>query len=118
MKKFIKAMIMSIAFCVSAVHAGHYTPTFTITSIEVLRNQGALIKGNLGNPAACTINNYLFIPKSHPQYDQMYSTVLAAYMGNKKIVAYAHKCEAVGWHWDRTKSVSTVTKDGTITIQN
>lgn len=86
-----------------------------ITAVEVVRAQGFFINGNLGNPAGCSNSDTLWIAIDHPQYDILYSTVLAAYMSGKKIQAYAHQCGSFGWHGG---SHNQVTGDGALYIRN
>jgi hypothetical protein len=83
--------------------------------VEVVRAQGFLIKGSIGNPANCSVNDHLWVAIDHPQYDQLYSTALAAFMGGKKIQAYAHTCTEIGWHGG---SFNTLTGAGSMYLKN
>lgn len=101
----MKKLLAVTMLCVSAAaSAGGWTSTGaddgSVIFIEVVRAQGFLVKGNFGNPAGCTVTNanHIWVDISHPQYDQLYATALAAFMGGKKIKAYVHNCTDIGWH--------------------
>ncbi|UTW45820.1 hypothetical protein KFE80_02605 [bacterium SCSIO 12696] len=70
----------------------------SIENIEVIRAQGFMIFGELGDPANCGNTGYLWVAINHPQYEQLYSMALTAFTAGKKIQAYAHSCTDVGWH--------------------
>ena len=116
-----KLLIVFVLVFPSVVCAGGWTSyeasgdQGSIDYVEVVRAQGFMVIGKLGNPAGCTRVNYLWVSINHPQYDQLYSTVLAAFMGGKKIHAYASTCSEIGWH---SGSFNTLTSSGALYIKN
>lgn len=48
----------------------------------MLRTEGSIMFGGVGN---CTVPNQIFVKASHPQYKELYSTVLATFMAGKNL---------------------------------
>ena len=71
--------------------------------------------GELGDAAGCGTDGFLWVAPGHPQYDQLYSTALAAFMSGKKIQAYAHTCTEIAWHGG---SFSTLNGSGALYIKH
>ena len=42
--------------------------------------------------------NKFFVEKSNTQYEQIYATILSAYLAKRRISIYSHTCEPVGWY--------------------
>ena len=84
--------------CSSMVYAGGWTATAAVEHVEIIRAQGFEIKGSFGNPSECTVGDTIFVSVDHPQYDQLLSVALAAFMGGKKLRIYSHQCINYGWH--------------------
>lgn len=80
-----------------AVADGGWSTGGIPSRLEVVRDQGFYVEGAFGNPAGCTVSNTLFVSTTHPQYAQLYSAALAAFMGGKKIAFYSHECVSFGW---------------------
>lgn len=55
-----------------------------------------MVYGNFGNPMNCTNEGRFFNQKTHPQYSEIYSTILAAFTTKKRIKLYAHSRKSVG----------------------
>ncbi|MDM3869729.1 hypothetical protein QSV34_00035 [Porticoccus sp. W117] len=119
MKKGILAVLLTlVSFAVLAGGWTHYSASDskgTIENIEVIRAQGFMIFGDLGDPADCGRDGYLWVAFDHPQYEQLYSMALTAFTAGKKIQAYAHSCTDVGWHGG---SFSTLTGAGGMYIRH
>lgn len=102
MKKFIKifaGLALASISTQSAYSAVAWSHTVAPTHIESIRSQGFMIFGPFGNNGtACDSGDALWVAKTHPQYDQLYSMAVSALMGGKKLRAYAHVCTAIGWH--------------------
>lgn len=109
---FLVLVIISISS-----FAGGWTQTGKIEFIEVVRGQGFLVKGALGSKIGCTDakDGYLWVAIDHPQYDTLYSTVLAAYMSGKSIKAYTHDCTEIGWY---SGKYSTLSGSGSLNIKD
>ncbi len=57
-----------------------------------------MIFGAFGNPSSCSVSDRLYVKATHPQYDKIYAMALMAYASGKKVFAYSHSCEPVGWY--------------------
>jgi hypothetical protein len=110
------AIIGSFVFS-SIANAGGWTKTGAVEFVEVVRAQGFIVKGDFGSAIGCSnaVADFLWVAADHPQYDQLYSTALAAFMGGKKLKAYAHTCTAIGWHGGE---FSTLNASGSLYISN
>ena len=95
MKNYFIFFILSFS---SAVFAGGWTTTAPVEHVEIIRGQGFEIKGGFGNPSNCTVSDKVFVSINHPQYQQLLSVSLAAFMGSKKLRIYSHQCIDYGWH--------------------
>jgi hypothetical protein len=95
MKKL--SLILIAAICGNA-YAGGWTARATVSHIEIIRGQGFQINGAFGNPSECTQPNAVFVAVAHPQYDQLLSLAMTAFMGEKKLQMYSHECVEYGWH--------------------
>ncbi len=92
----MKKIFLAIVFFVSSIIAGGYTGYETVTNIEVIRNQGFIIRGSFTNVNTCEQND-LYVKLGHPQYNQLYSTALTAMTTGMQIKAYSHSCEYMSW---------------------
>lgn len=75
-----------------------------------------MIYGAFGNVENCTISDRVFVEKDHPQYNEIYSTVLAAYMSGKKIQPYINLCKTRAWYMTPEKTFNTLTSSGSLNI--
>ena len=112
MKKIFAACIFVFSF---SANAGGWTADATIERVEIVRDQGFMVFGTFGNPSECTATDALWIPISHTQYEQLYSTALSAFIGGKKLKAYAHTCSEIGWHGG---SYNTLSNSGAMYIKS
>ena len=101
----IKSTCLTLLVCL-APHAlaGGFSEGAIPTRIDIDRGSGVMVYGAFGNPAGCTVADRVYIGITHPQYQQIYSTVLAAFASGKRIQVYSHSCKPVGWY-----SVDSVT---------
>ena len=106
--------ILALSFSHIAT-AGGWTNTASVVDIEIIRGQGFQITGNFGNPSECTAGNTIFIALNHPQYDQLLSVAMSAFMGNKRLRIYSHQCANYGWHGG---TYNELTADGAMYIRN
>lgn len=81
-------------------------------------HNGFMIWGEFGNPSGCTEVNSIWVKGDHQQYDKIYSTALAAFMAGKKIAAYAHSCETVGWYTTPDHTFNVLGPSGDLRISN
>jgi hypothetical protein len=116
MAKFL--LYFTVIFYCSIAISGGRTNAAVPTKIDTVRADGFMIWGAFGNPSNCTITNAVWVKSSHPQYDKIYSTALAAFMGNKKLVIYSHNCETVGWYVTPEHNFNVLGASGDLHIQN
>lgn len=95
MKSIFLILILSFS---SAVFARGWTAIAPVDRIEIIRSQGFEVRGAFGNPSSCDKQDRVFVSISHPQYEQLLSVSLAAYMGGKKLRIYSHQCITYGWN--------------------
>lgn len=116
----MKKILVLIAFMLSTqVMAGGWGDAAAVKKIEVIRNEGLMVWADIGNPASCNGEaNVFFVEKDHPQYDQVYSTILAALMSGKKIQPYVDTCKPVTWQTSASNLFNTLTPGGAIYIYN
>lgn len=91
-------VMATIFLLMGQVWAGGYTKLASIESVEIIRGQGFEVRGKFGNPANCSSPDTIFFPKVHPQYEQLLSVVMTAFVSGKRIQAYIHSCVEYGWH--------------------
>ena len=104
------ALLLSTLLYVVSVHAeyGRTSPA-TPTLINTIRSEGFIVYGAFGNPGACTRINSIWIPRNHAEYDKLYSTALAAFMGGKKLDAFIHSCIDIPWLSGVTQTYNQLT---------
>ncbi|EDP60241.1 hypothetical protein AND4_02493 [Vibrio sp. AND4] len=112
----MKLAILSMLFFSIPAISGSFSSSAVPTRIDIERGNGFMLYGSFGNPMNCTKGNQFFIKKTHPQYSEIYSTVLAAFTAKKKLVLYAHSCTPVGWYSRPEVTYNTVTPSGTVYI--
>jgi len=96
-KKFLVILILSISSInVFAQDIGRVTAAIP-TIINTVRGDGMMIYGAFENPGSCDIANAVWVDRTHPEYQQLYSTALAAFMGGKKLDMFIHSCTSVPW---------------------
>tara|TARA_R110002072_G_scaffold33030_9_gene100260 strand:+ start:8089 stop:8481 length:393 start_codon:yes stop_codon:yes gene_type:complete len=102
----------------SFASAGGWTTKAKPTRIDTVRAEGIMVYGKFGNPAGCTEAraNQVFIKSNHPSFQNLYSTVLAAFASGKSIRIYAHTCEPVGWYTTSDTTYNTMTSSGSLNI--
>ncbi|KJY78519.1 hypothetical protein [Vibrio nigripulchritudo] len=115
MKRFIA---LSAALLSTSVYAGGWTSFATPTRVDIERGNGFMVYGNFGNPGNCTIQNRFYVQKTHPQYKEVYSMVLAAFTSGKRVQVYIHSCNPVGWYSVSSTTYNTMTPSGAINISN
>lgn len=115
MRKFT---LLSLLFLSMPALSGAFSNAAVPTRIDIERGNGFMVYGSFGNPMNCTNEARFFIQKKHPQYSEIYSTILAAFTTKKRIQLYAHSCTPVGWYSKPEVTYNTVTPAGTVFILN
>lgn len=102
----------------SAAAATGISTSATPTGVDIDRSGGIMVYGDFGNIGQCSISNQIYIQSTHPQYNQIYSTVLAAFMSGKKISAYIQACTPVGWYSIDSVTYNTLTPNSVLYLRN
>ncbi|MBD8658429.1 hypothetical protein IFT68_22700 [Oxalobacteraceae sp. CFBP 13730] len=91
---FMAAGLVSCIFGASQSIAGGYTPAGVIREFSVWNDiNGILIMpSDLINPDNCVRRDQITLQKTHPQYKEIYSMVLAAHISGKKVFFYLEGC--------------------------
>lgn len=84
--------------------AGGWTGWGVPVRVDVVRNEGVMVYGSFGNPGGCTVSDQFFVAFNHPQYNQIYATLMTALVAGRSVMAYADSCSPETWY-----SVSSVT---------
>ncbi|MEY8213230.1 MAG: hypothetical protein RPR97_01965, partial [Colwellia sp.] len=88
------------------------------TQIDIERGNGFMIYGEFGNPGGCTISDRVYVKSDHPQYKEIYSMVLAAYMAGKRVQPYVNDCLTAGWYVVPSTTFNTLTASGSLNIRD
>ena len=88
------------------------------TRVDIERGNGFMVYGSFGNVDGCSVADRFYVQNGHPQYKEIYSTVLAAFMAGKKIQAYIDGCNPVTWYSAPTTTYNTVTPSSTLYLTN
>lgn len=119
MKKIILlTSCICMLYSTFAISGGRTSPAVPTKIDTIGVHNGFMIWGAFGNPAVCTEANAIWVKGEHPQYDKIYSTVLAAFMAGKNISAYAHSCETVGWYTTPDHTFNVLGLSGDLQISN
>lgn len=113
------SLIATLALVSNAAIAGGFSASAVPTGIDVVQSgsAGFMLYGEFGNVAGCSVGNQLFIKASHPQYNQLYATALAAFSAGKRIHAYVASCEPVGWYSGSSVTYNIVNEGASLSIR-
>ena len=114
----MKYLVALSIFFSSLSYAGGWSQIAVPTRVDMVGSLGFMVYGDFGNGGECTITDRFYVTSNHPEYKELYSTVLAAYMGGKKIQVYIHECNSVTWYAVATTTFNTLTSSGVLTIRN
>ncbi len=99
--KKICLITIFVSTLVAFAHQGHaagWATEAVPTSIDIMRQEGFVIKGAFGNQNSCQRTNEIFVADTHQAYDQLYATAMSALMSGAKLKIYVHQCTLLGWH--------------------
>jgi hypothetical protein len=116
--KMKNSLFRALAMATASANAGNWSAAAVPTKVEIVNGAGFMVSGAFGNALGCTSPNLLFMKIDHPQYRQMYATVLRAISTGTKIYGYAHFCQPVGWYSGAETTCNVVTADDTLAIGN
>lgn len=114
----MKSILVFLIIFPAAVIAGDWTSYAVPTKIDIERGNGFMFYGEYGNPEECTTENRIYVEIDHPQYKEIYSTVLAAFISGKAVRAYIHECGTVGWYAASPTTFNILTPGGALDIKN
>lgn len=112
----MKYLGILFAFFSTCSFAGGWATPAVPTRIEIERGNGFMIYGAFGNAGGCTIPDRIYVEIDHPQYKEIYSTVLVAYMSGKKVEPYIHTCKTRSWYVTPEQTFNTLTSAGTLNL--
>jgi hypothetical protein len=117
MKKYL---ILALCFTSMSSFAGNFTSAAIPKKIDIIQagTAGFMLYGEFGNVLGCTVADLVYVKATHPQYNQIYSTALAAMMAGKKIYLYATACEPVGWYSVPSTTYNVLNESGSLSISN
>ncbi len=78
--------------------AGSYTFFAQPTGYDIERGNGLMIYGKFGNKEGCSKSDQIYVKINHPQYKEIFSSVVTAMNTGQKISGYIHSCEPVTWY--------------------
>lgn len=90
--------------------AGAFSNWAVPTRVDLERGNGVMVYGEFGNVGDCVITNRVYIPNSHPEYDNAYAMVLAAFTAGKEVNFYIDQCLSVGWYTQASNTFNATTK--------
>jgi hypothetical protein len=93
-----------LAISSSALAGGGWTGWAVPVRVDVVRNEGVMVYGSFGNPGGCTVADQFFVAIGHPQYNQIYATLMTALTAGRQVMAYVDSCSPETWY-----TVSSVT---------
>lgn len=76
-----------------------------------------MVYGTFGNPGGCTVPDQFFVAISHPQYNQIYATLMMAMATGRQIMTYSIECDPVTWYSVSTTTYNTVTGGSAVNVQ-
>jgi hypothetical protein len=94
-----------------------YTPWFTPSKVSVVLDKGFRVTGVFGVPYTCELEDQVFVGIDHPQYDQIYSMVLAALASKGKVQFEVRKCTVIGWVSNKPMAIIDASSDGEAAIK-
>jgi hypothetical protein len=114
----MRILVLLIVFLSPLSFAGSWSDVAVPTGIDIERGNGFLVRGDFGNNGGCTQADSVYVQANHPQYKEIYSAAVAAYMAGKKIQLYINDCITRGWYVTADKTFSTLTGGGTFKLVN
>ena len=112
-----KMYVCLLLFCISTTCVAEYSNWATPTRISLVLDKGLSVQGEFANPGACESSDIVFIDRDHPQYEQIYSMVLASFASGNEIGFEVRKCVTIGWISNKSIGVLDATSPGEIRNQ-
>jgi hypothetical protein len=123
MNRSLQRMLIKLALPVALVVvnsvslAGGWTGWAVPTRVDVVRSEGLMVYGSFGNPGGCTVSDQFFVAINHPQYNQIYATLMTAMIAGRQIMAYSMECDSQTWYSVPTTTYNTVTLGSAVNMQ-
>ncbi len=116
----MKWMFLILAICLGVnAYSADYSGAGVPEIVRIVSNVGFRVSsGDFGNPEDCGIPNQIVVPQDHPQYSEIYSTVLAAYMAKKKIRFYVNSCQVHSWISSNSMNTLSATQTNQVEIRD
>lgn len=115
----MKNIIMTaILVCVSSNSYSAAWSNWAIpTQIDVERGGGFMVYGAFGNPNGCSVGDRFYVAREHPQYQEIYSSILAAFSSEKEVRVHIRDCEAVSWYATSETNFNVLKATGSVSIR-
>jgi hypothetical protein len=123
MNRFIPRTVAKLALPVALIAmnstclAGGWTAWAVPTRVDIVRTEGFMVFGSFGNPGGCTVSDQFFVAINHPQYNQIYATLMTAMATGRQIMAYSIECDPETWYSVSTTTYNTVTAGSAVNMQ-
>lgn len=112
----MRSLAFLFSLVASVANAGGWSNEAVPTRVDIERDSGFMIYGAFGNGGSCVVPDQIYVQRAHPQYKEIYATVLAAFMSGKKVQAYIHECKSVGWYAVPETTFNNLTPSGALNI--
>lgn len=97
--KSIRALsLLTLCLLAPVVQAAGYTSWAVPTQVEMV-NGGALIAGAFGDPNACGVANFIYVPKTNGFFKEIVAMALTAIATGREMSFYSGSCAEVSFHW-------------------
>jgi hypothetical protein len=111
------ALLVALVTTSSTSLAGGWTAWAVPTRVDVVRTEGLMVYGSFGNPGGCTVPDQFFVAINHPQYNQIYATLMTAMVTGRQIMAYSIECDSETWYSVPATTYNTVTAGSAVNMQ-
>lgn len=111
--------VILILFVSGQAYSASYSEAGVPSLVRIVSDVGFRVSSDgFGNPEDCGIPNQIVVELDHPQYKEIYSTVLAAYMAKKKVRFYVNSCKVHGWISSSSMNTLNATQTNQVEIRD
>ncbi len=112
------ALAILALFVCSTSYAAGWTQFAVPTQVDIERGNGVMVYGSFGNPGTCSVADQVYVQSTHPQYQEVYAAILAAFSSGKQLQFYIHSCESVIWYSAATTKYNTMEPGGALNMKH
>jgi hypothetical protein len=114
--KYQAVLCVAALLGASSAFAGGYTSSAVPTNVELV-NGGLLVSGAFGDPAACSVANYVFISQANTNYKEVVAMTYMAFVAGKSMTFYADSCAPVSFHWGAGNVINKISDGHAVSVQ-